>query len=87
MEISQIQESAVQCDESGCGWIQNIAWNKVVDWHKKTCPKCGKGEIVNDDDFAVWEGINAILLIDKAIDPMGELPRAAVTIDTSKMRV
>ena len=87
MERTQIQESAVQCDEGGCGWVQTTPWDEVQNWHKKACPKCGKGEIVNDEDLAAWHGINTLLLLDKTIDPDGKLPRADITIDTSGLRV
>jgi len=83
---SRITSNAVQCDEKGCGWMQNIPWGEVKNWHKKACPKCGHGEIISDVDLATWHGINAMLLLDNAIDPDGKSPRVSMRLDTSGLR-
>jgi hypothetical protein len=44
----------VKCDEAGCDWIQDCSQESIPDWHRKPCPKCGKGEIINDEELAFF---------------------------------
>ncbi len=87
MKPHQIEKSELQCDEKDCDWVQETPWVEIKNWHKKSCPKCGKGEIVSDEDLAVWNQVNAILLINNVIDPERKMPRIDIDIDTSELRV
>lgn len=50
----------VKCDEPGCGWVQSLPTNEAIrEWHRKPCPKCGKGEIVTDAELVLFDGLMA----------------------------
>lgn len=43
----------VKCDEPGCGWSEMTDLDTILNYVKAPCPKCGKGEIINDEELAV----------------------------------
>ena len=47
--------SSVYCDEPGCGWSRRVKFADIPAWHRKPCPKCGRGEVVSDGDLVMYE--------------------------------
>jgi hypothetical protein len=37
-----------------CSWEQEIEFDTIPEWHNKPCPKCGKSEIVSDDELHIF---------------------------------
>jgi predicted RNA-binding Zn-ribbon protein involved in translation (DUF1610 family) len=63
-----LSEAHVKCDE--CDWVQNIEPEKILCWHNKLCPQCGKGVIVNDQEAALFR---KLLVISKVSDFLGKV--------------
>ena len=80
-----VSEATVKCDEVGCDWLAVIADENIPKWHRKPCPKCGKGYIVNDVDLVSFRLITALEAVSKEIDPEGKSLRN-VRLDTSALR-
>ena len=55
MQKSHTTQSSVHCDEPGCGWSRRVRFEAIPTWHRKPCPKCGKGEVVSDGDLVMYE--------------------------------
>lgn len=77
---------SVHCDESGCGWTEKCDFADVPKWHKKPCPKCGRGEIVSDADMIVYRLAEAAVTVTNDIDPDGNLPLHTCHVDTAPLR-
>jgi hypothetical protein len=78
--------SKVVCDEPGCGWSEKCDFADVPKWHKKPCPKCGKGEIVSDEDMVVFGLAEAAVKITNYIDPDGKMKRQTYHVNTAPLR-
>jgi len=80
------KKAKIKCDAIGCSFQLDVEWKGIPLWHNKKCPVCGECVILNDEDMAIWRGINAQVLMDNAVDPDGLLPRVSITIDTAGLR-
>lgn len=76
----------VQCDESGCGWIQDCKFSDIPKWYQKVCPKCGKGQVISDNDMLVYRLVETALNLSNNSDPQGTLPRVSIHINTRLLR-
>lgn len=47
----------LKCDNPKCDWT---AQDNPFDWHNKKCPKCKDCIIIDDKDFAILKGIQAL---------------------------
>jgi len=74
--------ATVQCDEPGCGWSKRLRLESVPRWHSVACPKCGRGEIVNAHDLAIW----GMLMGMKAAGMVSTSGKPNLRVDTSGMR-
>ena len=82
----EAKDVALKCDAAGCGWTKPCALAEVPTWHHKPCPKCGAGEIINDEDMAAYILAQAALDLSNALDPEGNEQSVEIIIDTAKMR-
>lgn len=82
-EHPDITKMTLVCDHSGCGWTQDTAPEDASEWHKKPCPKCENGEIIDDDDLAQLNMVLCLSLFQQAIDPEGKLERGSLKLDTA----
>lgn len=83
---AETTNGSVHCDESGCGWTEKCDFADVPKWHKKPCPKCGRGVIVSDADMIVFRLAEAAVTVSNEIDPEGKLPRATYRVNTAPLR-
>ncbi len=82
----EAKECNIHCDEPGCGWSHAMDFADIPSWHKKPCPKCGKGEIISDADLVTYRMMAAIVAVSNEIDPDGKRPRVDVHVDTAVLR-
>lgn len=80
---ANMRNCKVKCDQTGCGWIQDCEPALVPTWHRKPCPKCGKGEIISDRDMVIFAVNTALLQISDIVDPEGK-DRVMVQVDSAK---
>ncbi len=71
----------VKCDEDGCGWRKDGV--DIKEWLKVPCPKCGKGEIITEEEMRLLEVFRGLEMIGKALFPG---PTANVELDIGPMR-
>ena len=83
---AEAKNSVIKCDESGCEWELSCEFDSIPQWHKKTCPKCRKGEIISDADLMVWYAAKSMLIASDIFVPEGKMPRVDILIDTAEMR-
>jgi len=86
LQLARAKNGSVHCDEAGCRWSEPVEFADVPNWHKKPCPKCGRGEIVSDADMIVFRLAEAVLTVSNDIDPEGKLPRQTYIVNTAPMR-
>ncbi len=85
--MSGVLSVSVKCDEPGCNWTLFLDVGQVEYWHNKPCPQCHAGIIVNDGDLAAIQTMEAILELDKQLDPEGmSTDRVTVRLDTAGLR-
>lgn len=58
-----------------------------MDWHHKPCPKCGKGEIINDEDVLLFRMIQGAKRASDEINKDGKYPTASIHIDSREFRM
>jgi hypothetical protein len=76
-EIRTTGKTQVFCDEKGCGWSEYVdGLEGVMEWHRKVCPQCGQGVIVNDNDLALARQLK--LFMDTA-NHLGNIPATGPT--------
>jgi hypothetical protein len=80
------ENASLHCDVAPCDWSQPCEFDDIPKWHKKPCPKCGKGEIVSDADVIVCRMVQAAIAATNDIDPEGKLPRATMRVNTAMLR-
>ena len=78
-----MRKATVCCDEDGCGWEELCEREDVAQWHRKPCPKCGNGEIINDAELS-------ILRIGLAFEALGQelypdAPKTTIHVDTKRL--
>ena len=60
----------VVCDT--CGWREEVENSEAtLEWHRKPCPQCGGGEIVNDAEYVTTRLLIECEAAMKAIAPLG----------------
>ena len=82
----RVYKAVVVCDEQGCGWKQEITLPSIPEWHKKPCPVCGEGEIINDMDMDVHLLMTALVGEHKDSGHDKKIPLVGVTINTAALR-
>ncbi len=76
----------VRCDEHDCGWKEEIqSLNGIGLWLHKECPKCGKGEIISDEDFAAVSLVLGLLEMEIRPEDAVDNPKM-VELDTAIFR-
>ena len=83
---AEATNGSVHCDEAGCGWSEPVEFADVPKWHKKPCPKCGRGEIVSDADMIVYRLTEVAVTVTNDLDPDGKLPRLTYRVNTAGLR-
>lgn len=78
-------KSWVRCDEPGCNWQIECTREEISSWHKKPCPKCGKGEIVSDMDLVIFRLAISLEAVSKEIAEPGA-KTVRVKLDTALLR-
>lgn len=78
-------DATVKCDEKDCGWSKTIPRKNISKWHKVPCPKCCKGQIVNDADLVAFRMVLALESVSKEIDPEGKAS-CMIHFDTASLR-
>ncbi len=86
MSKAGVSQCLMKCDEPDCGKVFEVAFAEIPKWHCLPCPKCGKGEIIDDADMAAWELVNAAVKLSEMIDPDGKLPTAEFRVNTQRMK-
>lgn len=57
--------AVVVCREEGCDWHIKVAFAAIPDYHGKACPKCQRGELINDKDMIIHSVISDLLAMAK----------------------
>ncbi len=86
-EYQDITKAVVVCDHEGCGWEQEVAPESMKEWHKKPCPKCGNGEIIDDNDLAQINLLLGLCLIQQGIDPDRKMKRGLMKVNSANNSV
>ena len=82
----EIKDTEVRCDEAGCGWSQKEPWAYIPQWHRKPCPRCGKGQIVSDADLWHHRMISAWADFANKDIPAQTGPVVELELDTAPLR-
>jgi hypothetical protein len=82
----EIKDTEVRCDEAGCGWSKKEPWTNIPKWHRKPCPRCGKGQIVNDADLWHHRMISAWADFANNDLPVQTGPAVELELDTAPLR-
>ena len=82
----QIKNTTIMCDEPGCNWKQKTTHGKLRSWYNKPCPQCHTGIIINDDDIAALDKLDAIIEATKHLKVSDKEIFIKGRFDTSSLR-
>jgi hypothetical protein len=81
-----VDNASVHCDEPGCGWSEEVKFSDFKNWHHQPCPKCGRGEIINNLDMVIVRRCEMAIQISNDLHPAGSTDLVDVQIDTAPLR-